>query len=426
MGAEGEECIIRISLHITIHTRAIAGNLLMASVKETLAGREPVSHAFISLAERIGGHPPSGRVRCLFDLSSDAGSLQKVKGFLLAPFVIVYSLCSAVGTCRAQEPATAVHPKGTFIRPVDGIQHPDLNAAWEAYEAAIEDTAKAVQAAIDKKTKAAQAKGDLAAVDRDQKSRQSFDDHGILPGNDSLRPDVNRAGTAFRKANKKLLDSYETVIALLTQQGKIPEAKAARDERGGLESSLPFPPIPNVPEPLFDGTKWDGWGQGWGERKQHEIDAGSVRLSNNSYFRHERVLDGDIVFELEVRNRDWERAQSIVQFGFQTDSGACLVRIPAGHANGQLLRGRGEIIFYDHANNQTTVLEEFPCQQPASSKWHSGRFLRTGDNFSLFLDGRQIVRDKSLPEQLRRNVNLHIGVSNGAADFKNLRVTASQ
>lgn len=351
-----------------------------------------------------------------------------MKGFVLAGFAVVQGLCSAVGNCQAQGPATAVHPKGTFVRPADGIQHPGLNSAWETYELAIDETLNKIQDAIDRKLKTAQARGDLAVVVREQKSRKSFDDNGILPGSETLRADVNKAAAALRRANEKLLAEYDAVVASLTKQGEILKAENARDERGGLKSGLAFPPMPNVPEPLFDGTKWTGWGQGWGERKQHEIDAvdQAVRLLNNSYFAHEKILDGDIIFELEVRNRIFDRPQSIVQFGFQSNTGACLVRIPAGHANGQLLPGKGEVIFYDHVNKQTTVLEEFRCPQPAAKKFSSWRFLRNGDNYSVYWDDQQLVRDKPLPEELRRNVNLHVGVSNGAADFKNLRVTKSE
>lgn len=32
--------------------------------------------------------------------------------------------------CFAQEPEKAVALQGTFVRPADGIEHPDLDQAW--------------------------------------------------------------------------------------------------------------------------------------------------------------------------------------------------------------------------------------------------------------------------------------------------------
>lgn len=326
----------------------------------------------------------------------------------------------------------SVPPKGTFTRPSDAIRHPQLDEAWLQYRTAVATAASDFTSILDRKVEAATAKGDPDAVRLARAWRTSFEEQGILPAADrSMQRHVHGAGMALRLANEKLLDAYDKLVRALTQSEQEAEAKAVGDERASLEAGLAFPPISNVPWPLFDGKDWLGWGVGWGQGRHDVIaDDKAIRLTGFKFFSHERILTSDVTFEVDFRIRPRDRQDPMeppncaVQVGVQTDTGGCLVRIPARRdADGPILPGKAEVIHFDNVTKQTHVLTQFDCPPAVAGKWRTCRFSRHGNSYSVVIDGKEVVNNQPLPDQVRQNFNLHIGVGDGIVDFRYLELT---
>jgi hypothetical protein len=332
----------------------------------------------------------------------------------------------ALGFCQEQAPVEQKPPRGTFVSPVDEID-PTLVKPWKDHKDAIAKASQEMRDAFVGRLQEVRAKGDPAAVQKLEAEVELFDQQGILPADAAPNPDVLKAAMAFRKANATLMKAYRDAISTYTQVGDDEKALALRDQKGGLEAELGFPPIPNVPEPVFDGKSWVGWGQGWGGGK-HQVVASdqAVRLSAGMYFAHERPLRGDCAVEAEVSNRVWlfkEPPGSVFQIGIQTDKGGCVVRIPARNASGQPIAGEGEVIHHDPAANIDRKLGQFPMPRTAHKKFRAIQIKRVGNTFSVSIDGELVVPGVPMPEALLGDCNFHIGILYGEADFKKLEVT---
>jgi len=319
----------------------------------------------------------------------------------------------------------SVPPKGTFTRPSDAIRHPQLDEAWLQYRTAVARAVDDFTAALDRQVEAATTKGDPDAVRLSRAWRTTFEEQGVLPAADrSMQGHVHAAGRALRLANEKLLDAYGKLVRTLTQEKKEAEERAVSEERARLKAGLAFPPISNVPWPLFDGKDWLGWGVGWGQGRHDVIaDDKAIRLTGFRCFAHEQVLTRAYTFELEARNRAWQAPGSAFQFGIQEIDG-CMVRIPARNQAGEVVPGKAEVIHWNNANQQTNSLVTFDCPLPVgANKWHKCKFSWGGGRYSVVIDGKKVVDNQPLPFPMQRGFNLHIGVGGGAADVKNLELT---
>jgi hypothetical protein len=335
--------------------------------------------------------------------------------------------CLAIDRCPAQDPAQAVPPRGTFVRPPDGIKGIDaLDQAWNEYKKAVDEVRAGVAEGFKDRTMAAQAKPDLQAVEREQAAERHFGQAGVLAGHAAAQADATKAARAFQKANATLTKAYEQASDESTRAGDIRTARDLRDERGGLEAGLGFPQSPNVPESVFDGKAWVGWGQGWGGGRVSVDDkAAAVLLTAPMYFAHERLVGGDFAFEAEVRRHDWppNPPDSGFQLGIQTDKGACLIRIPARNDQGQPIANSGELVHYDAAIRQNHVLKAFVLPR-GIKKWQLVRFSRRGDTCDVSVDGAQVLAGVPVPIALRKECNLAIGTMLGEVDFRKLELTA--
>ena len=344
----------------------------------------------------------------------------------------VFAARLAQHACFAQEePEETVALQGTFVRPADGIEHPDLSLAWADYRAAIDKAITNVEAGLEEAIQEAKKQGDFKAVIQRQAALGLFQNKGIFPTADFLKDDTHaEAARAIRRANAGLMAAYGEVCRALTKREDFQAAKIIDAEQVDLEARLGFPPISNVPWPLFDGKDWLGWGTGWGQGRHDVIaDDKAIRLTGFKCFSHARVLTGDMTFEVDFRIRPRARQDPpqppncAVQVGVQTDAGACLVRIPARDAAGQIMPGKAEVIHFNNLNQQTHVLVQFDCPPAVVGKWRTCRFSRRGNSYSVAIDGKDVVNDQPLPDQVRQNFNLHIGVGDGIVEFRNLRLT---
>ncbi len=335
---------------------------------------------------------------------------------------------AAVSLSVAQEPIPQVPLKGTLVRPADGIRSPMLDRAWGDYRRVISEATDQVRAVLLKKEAAAMAEGDRERVLLVKRQLKRFDEEGILPGESSLQMerDLRLTGLAFRKANASLLTAYGELEKELTRENRLSAASVAADERGAIERELSFPPMPNVPEPLFDGKTWIGWGVGWGGGG-HQVVPGEklIRLEGTKCFAHQSLLADRVTFELDVRNRVWDHPNSSVQAGFQTIDGGYLVRVPGRDAQGRPTPGEGELLFFDNAIKQENALGRFRCP-PTVNAWQTWQVIRDGSLMSVSIDGKLVAKDLRLPQPVLTDCNLHLGVINGAADFRNLRVTVRE
>lgn len=121
-------------------------------------------------------------------------------------------------------------PAGTLTRPKDGVQHPDLDKAWEEYEAAVFEAAEGIRTAIAKQFDAATEKGDLDAAEKWQAAAEQFEKAGALPNATELKTPVNTAVGDYRKAKDQLVKTYDAVVKALTMDKDIQFAKRVREE----------------------------------------------------------------------------------------------------------------------------------------------------------------------------------------------------
>jgi len=134
----------------------------------------------------------------------------------------------------AEAEATLARPAGTLARPNDGVQHLELDNAWAEYNAAVVRAADAVRAAIHKQFERAKGVGELELAEKWQAVGAAFEKNGTLPREKETEKDVKAATAAFTRASDSLKKAYEQVKKTLTIDGKLPEARAAKDEWAGL------------------------------------------------------------------------------------------------------------------------------------------------------------------------------------------------
>lgn len=121
-------------------------------------------------------------------------------------------------------------PAGMLVRPKDGVQHPDLDKAWQKYEAAVAKVTESMKAAINKQFDAATAKGDLNAAEKWQIAMEKFEKTGELPTEKEAKIALSAAVSNYKKASEELTKAYEAIVKSLTMEKKIEEAKTVRAE----------------------------------------------------------------------------------------------------------------------------------------------------------------------------------------------------
>jgi hypothetical protein len=127
-------------------------------------------------------------------------------------------------------------PEGTVSRPKDGVQHPDLDKAWEVYEAAIGEAAEEIRAAVAKQFDKAAADGSLPVVKKWKAIGEAFDEQGTLPAEKETEKVVKTATEAFARASEDLGLAYEQTIKAVTKQAV--NDKAMVEEAEKVEAEL--------------------------------------------------------------------------------------------------------------------------------------------------------------------------------------------
>jgi hypothetical protein len=134
------------------------------------------------------------------------------------------------------------------VRPKDGVQHPDLDAAWREYDKQIETVAKAIQQAIEKELNAAAQAGDLDAALKWKTAGEQFQKDGRIPeemegtkpqGRPKPRPAKPETSpqSLFAEAQGLLEKAYEAVEKELVKNLDLERAKQVRLEREGLSAN---------------------------------------------------------------------------------------------------------------------------------------------------------------------------------------------
>lgn len=133
--------------------------------------------------------------------------------------------------------ADPVHPAGTFVRPKDGLQHPDLEKAWVEYDTAVKKASEGIKTAIAKQCEAVMAKGNLDAAEKWQATLRKFETAGEMPEAGATKAAVNAAATEYKKANDELTKAYEAVVRALTKEKRIDLARAANSEKEAIQKA---------------------------------------------------------------------------------------------------------------------------------------------------------------------------------------------
>lgn len=98
-------------------------------------------------------------------VSSEDSSMRST---MPAAFAAMASLSVAWNVCAAQDGHRPVRPKGTFVRPADGVRTPSLDKAWEEYAAALQSASDAVRAVMEERHAAAKEKGLFDGLKREE------------------------------------------------------------------------------------------------------------------------------------------------------------------------------------------------------------------------------------------------------------------
>lgn len=135
-----------------------------------------------------------------------------------------------VSTCLAQ----SVPPAGTATRPTDGVRHPELDKAWDKYDAIVAKSAEGIRAAISKQFDAATDSGDLDAAEKWQATLDAFKESGLIPVQRELRTAINDFVSDLQLAKEELIEAYSAVEIALTKDKNLAGARAIREEAGDL------------------------------------------------------------------------------------------------------------------------------------------------------------------------------------------------
>jgi len=134
--------------------------------------------------------------------------------------------------------------QGTYVRPDDAVQHPDLDKVWGTYDSAVAQANTAIAQSLTHLFDAAADQGDLDAADKWQAQRQRFETEGVLLDQKETQTAVKTAVQELKVANEQLSKAYDVLLKSLTKDKKIAEAKAVRDEWKALEADVGT--LPNI------------------------------------------------------------------------------------------------------------------------------------------------------------------------------------
>jgi hypothetical protein len=191
-------------------------------------------------------------------------------------------------------------PAGTVARPKNGVQHPDLDAAWADYDKQIEAVANAVEDAIETELNSAAATGDLDASLKWKTAGEQFQKDGRIP--DGL-DGQNRAGkvkpgpakpknsyqSRITDAQKHLAAAYESLEKSLVQSHDFDKAKRIRTEKEGLslhdfeKAITAREKSKRLSDPIIGRWTWSVDGKIVDE--QHLLPDGSIRSKSSSSAR---------------------------------------------------------------------------------------------------------------------------------------------
>lgn len=149
----------------------------------------------------------------------------------------------------ANAPAAIALPtgriQGAVARPKNGVQHPDLDAAWREYVKQIEEAAKEIEEAIETELSKVAAAGDLDAALKWKTAGEQFKKDGRIPegldgqkpqGRPRARPTNLDPSPQSRvvEAQERLAAAYVTVEKGLVKNLDLETAKQVRSERESL------------------------------------------------------------------------------------------------------------------------------------------------------------------------------------------------
>lgn len=163
----------------------------------------------------------------------------------VAAAAMAVALYAATGVIAKADQAGAVslaRPERTLTRPSNGVQHPDLDAAWAEYDEQIETAAKAIEQAIEKELNTAAAAGDLDAALKWKTAGEQFKNDGRIPegmegtkpqGRPKPKPTKSESSpqSLVVEAQGRLAKAYEAVEKSLVKSLDLEKAKQVRAEK---------------------------------------------------------------------------------------------------------------------------------------------------------------------------------------------------
>lgn len=140
---------------------------------------------------------------------------------------------------------TRALPEGAFIRPANGVKHPDIELAWENYRKAVDEATNALLAELDEQRLSVRQDGDLPSAELLKGLAEGLRDAGAIPETmvesknkplsswqEAVNTGIRSATAGYTQAQNKLRKAYADVADALIKDVSIDESvpRAVLDE----------------------------------------------------------------------------------------------------------------------------------------------------------------------------------------------------
>ena len=130
------------------------------------------------------------------------------------------------------------NPREILLRPLNSVQHVDLDAAWKAYDSVVGKAVATMRATIAKEIDVAAAKGDLAVVEKWQAASEQFEQNGVWPSGASINGSIKAIRNGLASAVKDVEQAYSEATTSMTKEKEFEKARAVKDEWEKVTSEL--------------------------------------------------------------------------------------------------------------------------------------------------------------------------------------------
>lgn len=279
-----------------------------------------------------------------------------------------------------------------------------LATARTEHKQAVENARKGVLTVLKTKAADAQSKGLLDLLEKYQAETKEFTEKGTLPKSVPGVP-TEAYKSAVKKANDEMVKGYVEAVHQYTKDGKIPQAKAVRDEleefkrSGRVAPDLKSEVVPPDPSwvPLFNGKDTSGWKQ-FGNPKHTWTVSGGVLTGtsakgNASVLMTAKADYADFHVRLETKQADGLHSAIGIRLTEKNNTMAGYYAAVSGSANNSPY-ATGDIYYSPEftKGEQKTLHQVKPAVALPADKWHMQEVIVRGNQMTVILNDKVIAK----------------------------------